>query len=146
MFDTCIAMETTKRVSREHNGRAFVVDNPKNCEIGVIQIDGCVIDDQSKRIDWAVALPENKRLNSGLRSLKLIELKRSNVLKAFEQMQATIDHVALHDVRGKIDECFIVSQIKPAVLSTVQNAILKFELRHNVRIRAVPKAAIPANG
>lgn len=140
----CRVIEASQQVTRDANGRTFVVNNPGRREIGVLQVDGCIIKDHSRRVDWAVELPVGKKLKSGIRCVKLVELKGRDVLYAFTQMEATIQHVAIAAMRPLIDEGFIVSQMNPAIVSSVQVAILDFQDRFDVPVRVVPRATIEA--
>jgi hypothetical protein len=140
----CRTLENSKEVTRDANGRAFVVDNPGRREIGVLEIDGCIINDGSRRVDWAVELPVGKKQKGGIRSVKLIELKGSNVLYAFTQLAATIQHPAVEEMKPLIDEGFIVTQMNPAIVSSVQVAVLDFQDRFGIPVRVVPKAFIDA--
>lgn len=128
------------------NGRAFEVLNPRYLEIGVLQIDGCLINDGSRRVDWAIELPEGKKLRDGVISVKLIELKGRDVLYAFTQMEATLMHPAIAEIRPIIDEGFIVSQQSPSMLSAIQVAKSNFQVRFGLPVRVVSKAVIDASG
>jgi hypothetical protein len=144
-IEDCQEVETTKTVSRTHNGRSFVVKNPKYREIGVILVDGCVINDESRRVDWMVRLPLNKKLKDGTDCFKLIELKGSNVMHAFTQMRQTMVHAAIAPHRKLVNEGFIVSQLNPALQSIAQNEQVKFLNEFGVIVRVVKAAEIDAS-
>jgi hypothetical protein len=140
----CEVVETTNPVMRTHNGRTVKIINPKYREIGITNIDECLITDGSQRADWLIRLPQSKRLSSGTACLKLVELKGSNVLRAFSQLEATLNHPSLHGERHLVDECFIVSQINPSLTSMVQVEAAKFRLVQGVPIHVVSIATIDA--
>lgn len=140
----CQTIETLQKVRREANGRVFEVTNPGYREIGVIEVDGCLINDASRRVDWAVALPEKKKLKHGVRAVKLVELKGKDVLYAFTQIEATYLHSAVTQFRHLIDEAFVVSQMNPAFVSSVQIAVFDLQDRLNLPVKVVPLAAISA--
>lgn len=143
-LDDCEEIETDKTVERCHNGRCFSVANPKNREIGVVKVDGCLINDQSRRVDWMVRLPIKRRLKDGTECFKLVELKGSDVIYAFTQMRATITNAALDPHRELVNEGFIVSQLNPGLLSIAQNEAAKFVSEFRVVIRLVKRAEINA--
>ena len=140
----CRNIETTQLVTRTVNGRTFEVLNPRYLEIGVLQVDGCLIDDRSRRVDWAIELPERKKLKHGVKSVKLVELKGRDVLYAFTQMEATLVHPAMAEIRPLIDEGFIVSQQSPAMLSAIQVAKSNFQDSFGLPVRVTAKAVIDA--
>lgn len=141
----CRSIETAKLVTRVVNGRAFEVLNPGYLEIGVLQVDGCLINDHSRRVDWAIELPERKKLRQGVKSVKLIELKGRDVLYAFTQMEATLIHPAVAEIRPFIDEGFIVSQQSPTMLSAIQVAKSNFQNTFGLPVRVTAKAVIDAS-
>ena len=89
-------------------------------------------------------MPIGKKQKAGIRCIKLIELKGRDVLYAFKQMEATVQHAAMSAMLPLIDEGFIVSQMNPAIVSSVQVAILKFQDRFEIPVRVVSKATIDA--
>ena len=140
----CRSIETTQLVTRIVNGRAFEVLNPGYLEIGVLQVDGCLINDHSRRVGWAIELPERKKLKHGVRSVKLVELKGRDVLYAFTQMEATLVHPAMAEIRPLIDQGYIVSQQSPAMLSAIQVAKSNFQASFGLPVRVTAKAVIDA--
>lgn len=140
----CQTIERNLLVSREANGREFEVNNPARREIGVLEVDGCLIADHSRRVDWAVELPAGKKLRDGTRAVKLIELKGRNVMHAFSQLESTMNHQAMSPYRPLIDEGFIVTQLSPSIVSSVQVAVIDFQDRFGIPVRVVPRAKIEA--
>jgi len=140
----CESIETTQFIERSANGRFLIVSNPGYREIGIVKVDGCLINDASRRVDWIVRIPVKKKAKSGWACQKLVELKGYDVPHAVTQVEATLRHAALADTVHLVDECFIVSQQKPAMASSIQVALFDFRSRFNVPIRIVPKAMINA--
>lgn len=141
----CETIESTKEVIRPANGRMLLILNPSHREIGVVQVDGCLINDSSRRVDWMVRIPEKKKLKHGIATVKLVELKGANVLHAFTQMQATMLHPAMATTVPFVDEGYIVSQQRPSMAPSIQIAKFDFFERFGIPIRVVPKAQINAN-
>lgn len=139
----CEKIDTSKEVIRQENGRKVIVKNPKSWEIGVVQVDDCLITD-TKRCDWLFRLPENKKLKNGVCSAKLVELKGSDVQKAFSQLDATLVHPAIAGDKSTINECFIVSKISPLLTGTIQIEKKKFYQIHSIPVHVVPLASIDA--
>lgn len=138
----CETIEKSKQFGRSANGREFVVVNPRFREVGVIHVDGCLINDASRRVDWMVRLPTNKRLRDGTASLKMIELKGSDVLYALTQMAATLLHANVHAEKSLIDEGFVVSQQNPSFFSQFQVAAMNFKTKYGIPVRITSKAVI----
>ena len=115
----CETILTDKEIARSHNGRSFVVKNEVRWQVGVVEVDDCLITD-TKRCDWMVRLPGQKKIAAGIAAAKLVELKGSDVAKAFAQLEATLIHPHLTADRPLINECFIVSKINPSFSGTIQ--------------------------
>jgi hypothetical protein len=139
----CETVETGKSVVRAHNGRRAEVVNPKYWEIGVVQVDNCLITD-TKRCDWLFRFPENRKLSRGIAATKLVELKGSDVLKGFNQLEATVVHPAFAADRQYLNECFIVSQVSPLLTGSVQVAKAKFYDAFHIHVNVVPVATMNA--
>lgn len=143
-IDDCEVVETETTISRTQNGRSFYVTNPKHREIGVVLVDGCLINDHSRRVDWMIRLPIEKKLRDGTECFKLVELKGDNVVHAFSQMRQTMLHPAMAPHRAFVNEAFIVSKLNPALQSSAQNESVKFLAEFGVVIKVVKVAEIDA--
>ena len=139
----CETIETYKHITREENGRSLEVLNPARWEIGVVQVDGCLITD-TKRCDWMIRLPAQQKLSAGIVSVKLVELKgkSSKVQKAFEQLDATLEHPAIAADKNFINECFVVTQLTPSFSGTIQNLKVQFQANHGIKASVVSCAKI----
>ena len=138
----CETLDTDAEITRSENGRALIVTNAPRWQVGVVEVDGCLINDNSKRCDWMVRLPLSKKISKGIASSKLIELKGSNVLKAFQQLEATLIHPAVANDRVSINECFIVSKISPSFTGTIQIQKKYFRDQFGLPVNVVPVAKI----
>jgi hypothetical protein len=108
------------------NGREVTIRNSYRWEIGIVQVDKCLINDNSKRCDLMIRLPSQKKIYKGIASVKLIEFKGSDISKAFAQLGATINHSAVAIHKPFINECLIASKISPSFSGTIQNEKLIF--------------------
>lgn len=140
----CRSIERDREITRCANGRCLRVTNPSRREIGIVQVDGCLINDQSKRVDWLVELPEKKKLKDGLESIKLVELKGSDVPYAYKQMEATMLHPNLSSCVHLIDEGFIVSKQSPSMQASIQVARMAFQTKFKIPVHVVNEAVIDA--
>lgn len=139
----CEVIETVQVIERRANGRVVRVENPKYWQVGVIQVDNCLITD-TKRCDWMFRLPIAKKAISGTRCLKLVELKGSDVIYAFQQLRETIDHPNIASERSLINECFIVTQQRPELTPTIQIEKSNFLDDYGLHVRVVSVAIIDA--
>lgn len=117
------------------NGREITIYNSYRWEIGIVQVDKCLINDNSKRCDLMVRLPSQKRIRNGIAAVKLIEFKGSDISKAFEQLGATIKHPAIALDKPYINECFIASKISPGFSGTMQNEMVVFRSKYGLPVR-----------
>lgn len=117
------------------NGREVTIHNSYRWEIGIVQVDKCLINDNSKRCDLMVRLPSQKKICNGIASIKLIEFKGSDISKAFVQLAATINHPAIAVHKPFINECFIASKISPSFSGTMQNEMLVFRSKYGLPVR-----------
>lgn len=138
----CETIETLKLITRTENGRKLTINNPKNCEVGIVKIDGCLINDKSKRCDWMVRIPNLKKLSDGLVAVKLAEMKGSDIAKAFIQLDATIVHPAVGADRLLINECFVISKISPIFSGTIQSQKLIFMQKFGIPVKVGKTAEI----
>lgn len=140
----CETIEKGKLITRSENGRSISIDNSKNCEIGMVEVDDCLITGTSKRCDWMVRIPVTKKLSKGIAAVKLVELKGSDIAKAFSQLEATMIHPAVAADRPLINECFIVSKVSPSFTGTIQNQKVLFLQKFNVPVKVGKNAQIDA--
>jgi hypothetical protein len=143
--EPCETIETGAAITRAHNGRCVTVSNSKRREIGVVSVDGCLISDESKRVDWLIRIPARKKLRHGVQCVKLVELKGSDVIKAFAQLTSTIQHSAVASERHLIDGCYVVSQVSPQLSTAIQVAVFQFRATFNVPVFVVSHAQIDAS-
>lgn len=135
----CRTIENGIKITREHNGRSVTVYNDGYKEVAVVKVDGCLINDASKRCDWLFEIPVGKKFVTGVDKVKLVELKGSDVAKAFAQLEATLVHVALVATRDFVDHCFIASKVSPALNSTVQIEKQRFMQTYGLKVTVKTK-------
>lgn len=140
----CLKIATEKQISRSENGRSLIIRNNLRWEIGIVQVDGCLINDDSKRCDWMIRFPSQKKISKGITSAKLVEFKGSNIPKAFLQLEATLNHPVMVNDRPFINECFIVSKISPSFSGTVQEGKLNFRRKFNLSVQVGGTAKMDA--
>lgn len=107
-------------VTAEENKMKCIFLNPRNLDVYKIQVDGGLITDNSVRCDYIVHWEALEK-----RHVFHIELKGSDVPKAFTQLIATIDKTKEKFVDFEDKNCVIVCSRYPQEDSTIQRLKLK---------------------
>lgn len=131
----CEKINTDELIICSENGRIITIKNSFRWEICIVQIDNCLINDNSKRCDIMVRLPSQKRIEKGIQSIKLVEFKGSDVSKAFEQLETTINHPAIASDKPFINECLIASKLSPSFSGTMQSQKIIFLEKYNIPVQ-----------
>lgn len=82
----CLRMSKNKIFSLKENRCSFVLSNTAQRTVDKLKIDGCVINDTSERCDWAIIDLETS-------TEFYIELKGSDVCKAYNQIECTVNRL-----------------------------------------------------
>ncbi|NEO18694.1 hypothetical protein [Moorena sp. SIO4A5] len=97
-FPDCEEYKDDNEIVLKENKSKLTFDNSKRDKILKIKVDGCAIDDENKRCDYALVC-SNVEI--------YVELKGSKIAHAVEQIESTIK--LLSDNPQKIDKrCFVV--------------------------------------
>jgi hypothetical protein len=133
--NNCEQINTEKLIICGENGRTITIKNNYRWEICIVQIDNCLINDNSKRCDIMVRLPSQKKIEKGIQAIKLVEFKGSDVAKAFEQLETTLNHPAIAPDKPFINECLIASKFSPSFSGTMQSQKLIFLEKYNMPVQ-----------
>jgi hypothetical protein len=117
-FTRCSQESRDRFIVVTEQKRVFRIDNSSNEYIRRITIDGCLIDDQRIRCDYAFELGEDSN------RVVYLELKGSDIEYALSQLVATMGYLAArHREKRKI--CHIVASRVPRAGPKVQNLKLQ---------------------
>lgn len=110
--ERCIKFaDRRKNAVVEENKKEFIVRNPKEKLIIAYHVDGCLIK-QGKCCDYLVIITED-------RVAHFIELKGTDIEKAVEQLNISIDQLLSALKGNKINAWIVSSRVKtPAIKST----------------------------
>jgi hypothetical protein len=116
-YGRCATESTDKKITAKENGRKLTLENPNGKLVRKIQVDGCLITDNShKRCDYMF------EIEKPIRFVIYLELKGSDIKKAYEQLVATID-LFIEAHRGIKKDCHIVASRVPQ--SRARNPAIK---------------------
>lgn len=85
-YDDCTTALTDKTIVVEERGKRFIVANLLRKTISKTQVDGCLFDETHEKCDWIISY-ENGKVKVAL----FIELKGTDLNKAYSQLLATLD-------------------------------------------------------
>jgi hypothetical protein len=108
----CETIETALEFEREEEGCVIRFSNPRNSEVRVHQIDGDVFEQgDPKRCDWLFI--------DGTQTWYYVELKSSDIDKAYVQLESTITHIPA-PAGCKRKAIVVFARLIPRFSSTIQ--------------------------
>lgn len=120
LLDKCSQITNNPIISVSENGRTFVVKNPSRQQVKTISVDGCVFTDHREKCDYCF------EVNDPTCCVIYVELKGSDIAKAFQQICSTIQH--LSEVHKGIKKfCYIVASRVPKAGPEIQ--VLQVKMR-----------------
>ncbi|NEQ99429.1 MAG: hypothetical protein F6K30_22450 [Cyanothece sp. SIO2G6] len=123
----CEETRQDKRIVLQEKKSKITFLNPKNVKILVIQVDGCVIDDnQTARCDYALVPKKELEI--------YVELKGRDISHAVRQLESTIRLLSENPQSVK-KLCFIVSSRVPKQTTTIQKIQSRFKKQFNAAFR-----------
>ncbi|MEG5136815.1 MULTISPECIES: hypothetical protein [unclassified Microcoleus] len=115
----------TKIVLQENKSKITFL-NPNKDEILIIKVDGCVIDNETLRCDYALIPSDAVEI--------YVELKGSDIAHAVKQIESTIN--LLSENPQKIKKlCFVVSTRVPKQTTSIQQLQSQFKKKFNASFR-----------
>ena len=123
IFSSCSEVRNDPIVVISEKGRKFTIINTQRETIVKIRVDGCLINDERKRCDFLF------EIGSECYCAIYVELKGSNVGRAFEQLTSTLDCICHRHSNHKII-CHIVSSRSPRLGTEIQNMKLSMARKY----------------
>jgi len=125
-FNECRKNTNQKIISVSENKRNFTIINTKQLRINIIRVDGClIVDNSTKRCDYLFEL-------EAMNEVLYVELKGKNIVKAYEQLTATIKACS-DEHNGLLRKGFIVASRVPR--SGPQIQILKKQMSKTLAVQ-----------
>ena len=115
-FPECEKTSSNKLIPLVENKSKFVIENPNQFRVCVVQVDGCAIK-EGQRCDYLV-IPDQQDIKKVIEIY--IELKGSKILHAIEQLEATMKKLS-DDPAKQEKVCIIVSSQCPLITTKIQN-------------------------
>jgi hypothetical protein len=128
-FRECETILSNKLIPLEENKSKFVIENPNQFKVCVVQVDGCAIK-EGRRCDYLV-IPDEQDIKKTLEIY--IELKGSKILDAIEQLEATIKQLSDHPAKQE-KVCIIISTRCPLSTPEIQKFKLRFKKTYNAKL------------
>lgn len=112
-YGACAQQSTQKIITASENKRKFTIKNPHRKSITKVQVDGCLKITSGKRCDYLF------EINQPTTDIIYLELKGSDIEKAYQQLLATIE-LFKNQHKNCIKECHIVASRVPRAGTKVQ--------------------------
>ena len=123
----CAEDRCDKKIVLQEKKSKITFLNPNQDKILTIKVDGCAIsDNETLRCDYALMPSDEVEI--------YVELKGSDIVHAFKQIESTIR--LLSDNPQKIKKlCFVVSTHVPKYTTTIQQLKIQFKKKFNASFR-----------
>lgn len=125
-FGACANNSNNPLITAQAHGRQLVIHNPAGKQISKVEVDGCVVTDNSLRCDYLF------EVDAPMAKVIYLELKGKDVDRAYAQLCATMDRFAARH-RGISKDCHIVASRVPKAGPKVQ--VMKVKMLKNYQAR-----------
>ena len=123
-FKKCSEDIKKKIIAVSENTRKFEIRNDNSRSVNKVRVDGCLIDDNRERCDYLFEIDK---------LVIYVELKGSDIQKAYNQLIATIGYCKhRHDKIAK--ECYIVASRVPRAGTDIQTLKKKMANTHKIQL------------
>jgi len=123
-FEKCSKDIKKKIIAVSENTRKFEIRNDNSRSVNKVRVDGCLIDDNRERCDYLFEIDK---------LVIYVELKGSDIQKAYNQLIATIGYCKRrHDKIVK--ECYIVASRVPRAGTDIQTLKKKMASTHKIQL------------
>lgn len=126
-IEACSEVSNNPVVVVSECGRRFEIRNPNRETINKVKVDGCLIDDHRERCDYLF------EIGSACYCAVYVELKGSDIDKAFNQLIATLGYLSQHH-RTCVKVCHIVASRVPRAGTKVQTMKTLMARKHRVQL------------
>jgi hypothetical protein len=124
-YDRCTTVSIDKSIVVRESRSSFELSNPSRLPVQKIQVDGCLIDNDSERCDWLFTFTTNIEIAF------YIELKGCDVRKAVSQLGATLAATRDRFKDAQIT-CYAVTTRYPSQGPSVQRLTKEFYRKYSV--------------
>ena len=124
-YHKCTTITNAKKIVVKECRSSFELVNPSLVAVEKIQVDGCLIDDDSERCDWLFVI------KSHCETAFFVELKGCDIKKAVSQLGATLTATRGRFKNARIT-CFAVTSRYPSQGPSVQKLTREFYRRFSV--------------
>jgi len=123
-FKKCSEEIKKKIIAVSENTRKFEIRNDNSRSVNKVRVDGCLIDDNRERCDYLFEIDK---------LVIYVELKGSDIQKAYNQLIATIGYCK-HRHDKSVKECYIVASRVPRAGTDIQTLKKKMSSTHKVQL------------
>lgn len=121
--DECSRVSENPIITVSENGRGFVLKNPNRLQVKKTKVDGCLFTDNREKCDYCF------EIGNAAYCVIYVELKGSNIEKAYQQICSTIQHLSTTH-QGLKRVCRIVASRVPKGGPEVQTLRVKMLKQH----------------
>ncbi|OQX02456.1 MAG: hypothetical protein BWK80_57820 [Desulfobacteraceae bacterium IS3] len=123
-FEKCSEDIKKKIIAVSENTRKFEIRNDNSRSVNKVRVDGCLIDDNRERCDYLFEIDK---------LVIYVELKGSDIQKAYNQLIATIGYCK-HRHDKSVKECYIVASRVPRAGTDIQTLKKKMANTHKIQL------------
>jgi len=123
-FEKCSKDIKKKIIAVSENTRKFEIRNDNSRSVNKVRVDGCLIDDNRERCDYLFEIDK---------LVIYVELKGSDIQKAYNQLIATIGYCK-HRHDKSVKECYIVASRVPRAGTDIQTLKKKMANTHKIQL------------
>lgn len=127
-FEKCTATSKNKIVVAKERSKQLKIINPEEKRISKIQIDGCLITDDSLKCDYVF------EINNPVSNTIYLELKGTDIPHAIKQLKSTLQLFNEKHKKLKKD-CIVVCYSVPRTTSIIQNFKLELKRSFNANLQ-----------
>ena len=120
-FKKCSETNNNKVISASENRTSFIIKNPDLRIISKVKVDGCLITDDRKRCDYFF------EIDKPITKVIYLELKGKNILRAYDQLEATIGYFKGKRHKAVKKSAYIIASRVPQAGADVQQLQRKMQ-------------------
>jgi hypothetical protein len=124
-YHKCSTITRAQKIVVKECRSSFELENPSRVPVEKIQVDGCLIDDDSERCDWLFFFRSHCEIAI------FVELKGCDIKKAVSQLAATLTATRGRYRNARIT-CFAVTSRYPSQGPSVQKLTKDFYRKYSV--------------
>ena len=129
-FEKCSNISCDQIILVKENKSSFRINNKSKYKVSTVTVDGCLIDDARTRCDYLfeIGIP--------VISVRYVELKGSDIEKAYKQLGATVGYCREHYAKlpSLSQSCYIVASRVPRSGPKTQELKKKFAKAFDIQL------------